>query len=172
MFLVFDDWSFLGCVGLKGHWEQCVLSSWMKVKGCQLSKSIVTQFSQSSHSHPVLTLKMYTDKISKELSVPISWSLYEVQLAGKDLCDNSTRPGSSLNARSTMYALNWMMLCYSWTLKAITKVLTATVWRWLGSWWISWRSLWRQSMWNQPGSSTLLALACSTCPHRFPSHKY
>ena len=41
------------------------------MKGCQLSNSIPTQFSLSSHSHPVFTLKMCTNKISKEGSVDV-----------------------------------------------------------------------------------------------------
>ena len=51
--------------------------------------------------------------------------LQNVQCAGIYVCNNSKRPGPSLNGRPTMYALNWMMmllLSNSWALlKAITN---------------------------------------------------
>ena len=66
----------------KGLWSRAVCTvhtSWMKVKGCQLSNSIARQISQS-FNHPALNNKMYTGVFSKE-----SWkySFSKVQLPKK-----------------------------------------------------------------------------------------
>ena len=86
--------------------EQCVHFSWMKVKGCQLSNPIVVQFSLILFS----MLKMYTDRISMELSVPIIQFIWDllVKFNWQENISATIHYGrdSSLNARPTMYALN------------------------------------------------------------------
>ena len=94
----------------------------MKVKGCQLSNSIVTQLSLILFS----MLETYkTERISMELSVPILQCVRDllVKFNWQENISAAIHYGrdSSLNARPTMYALNWMMLCYSWTSIAIPK---------------------------------------------------